>query len=162
MNESLKESHSVGKTICPGTGWELSHLHTSTGFPGGPDDKESACTARNPGWIPRLGRPPGEGNGYPLQKSCLENPMDRGAWRATVHGLQRVGHDWASNIFTFSNPANWKFLTLWHCRTIHSLSLKKSHEFQSVYIYKPCHWKVFLLVSFHKREDIKFLYLIEY
>ena len=42
--------------------------------------------------------PPGEGNGNPLQYSCLENPMDGGAWRATVLGLQRVQHDWATNI----------------------------------------------------------------
>ena len=43
--------------------------------------------------IPGLGRSPGEGNGNPLQYSCLENPMDRGAWQATVHGVQRVEHD---------------------------------------------------------------------
>ena len=46
--------------------------------------------------IPGLGRFPGEGNGNPLQYSCLENPMDRGAWQATVHGVARVGHDLAS------------------------------------------------------------------
>ena len=46
--------------------------------------------------IPRLGRPPGEENGNPLQYSCLENPMDRGAWRATVHGVTRVRHDLAT------------------------------------------------------------------
>ena len=40
----------------------------------------------------------GEGNGNPLQYSCLENPMDRGAWWATVHGSQRVGHDWATSL----------------------------------------------------------------
>ena len=55
--------------------------------PGGPDSKESACNAGDWGLIPRLGRSPGEGNGYPLQYSCLENPMDRGAWRAAVHGV---------------------------------------------------------------------------
>ena len=60
---------------------------------GGSDSKESACNVRDPGSIPRLGRSPGEGNGYPLQYSCLENSMDRGAWWATVMGLQRVGHD---------------------------------------------------------------------
>ena len=49
--------------------------------------------AGDPGSIPALGRSPGEGNGNPLQYSCLENPMDRGAWRATVHGVARVGHD---------------------------------------------------------------------
>ena len=46
--------------------------------------------------IPRLGRSPGEGHGDPLQNSCLENPMDRGAWWATVHGVARVGHDLAT------------------------------------------------------------------
>ena len=43
--------------------------------------------------IPGMGRSPGGGNGNPLQYSCLENPMDRGAWWATVHGVARVGHD---------------------------------------------------------------------
>ena len=56
------------------------------GFPGGSDDKESACNAGDPGSIPGLGRSSGEGNGYPLQYSCLENFMDPGAWPATVHG----------------------------------------------------------------------------
>ena len=45
------------------------------------------------GWIPGSGRTSGEGNGNPLQYSCLENPMDRGAWWTTVHGVKRVGHD---------------------------------------------------------------------
>ena len=55
--------------------------------------KESACNAGDPGLIPGSGRSPGEGNGNPLQYSCLENPMDRGAWQATVHGFTRVRHD---------------------------------------------------------------------
>ena len=55
--------------------------------------KESACNAGDLGSIPWLGRSPGEGNGNPLQYSCLKNPMDRGAWQATVHGATRVGHD---------------------------------------------------------------------
>ena len=59
------------------------------GFPGGSDGKESACNARDLGSLPRLGRSPGEGNGNPLQYSCLENPMDRGAWRTTVHGVTK-------------------------------------------------------------------------
>ena len=54
-------------------------------FPGGSDSKEPACNAKNLGLIPGLGRFPGEGNGKPLQYSCLENPMDGGAWQATVH-----------------------------------------------------------------------------
>ena len=55
--------------------------------------KKCACNARDWGSIPGLGRSPGEGNGNPLQHSYLGNPMDRGAWRATVHGIVRVGHD---------------------------------------------------------------------
>ena len=54
---------------------------------------ESACHAGDWGSIPGLGRSPGEGNGNPLQCSCLENPMDRKAWRAAVHGVTRIGHD---------------------------------------------------------------------
>ena len=53
------------------------------GFPGGSDDKESACYEGDPFSIPGLGRSPGEQNGYPLQYSCLENSMDREAWWAT-------------------------------------------------------------------------------
>ena len=55
------------------------------GFPHGSDSKESACNVGYPGSIPGLGRSPGEGNGNPLQNSCLENTTDRGAWQATVH-----------------------------------------------------------------------------
>ena len=55
-------------------------FHLSTGFPGGSEVKASASNAGGPGSIPGLGRSPGEGNGNPLQYSCLENPMDRGAW----------------------------------------------------------------------------------
>ena len=57
------------------------------GFPGGSDGKESACNVGNLGLIPGSERSPGEGNGTPLQYSCLENPMDRGAWWATVYGV---------------------------------------------------------------------------
>ena len=56
-------------------------------FPCSSVGKESARNAGDPGSIPGLGRSPGEGNGYPLQYSCLENPTDRGAWRAAAHGV---------------------------------------------------------------------------
>ena len=68
----------------------LGFLHSSVG-------KESACNAGDLNSIPGLGRSPGEGNGNPLQCSCLENPMDRGAWWATVHGTARVGHELPTN-----------------------------------------------------------------
>ena len=56
-------------------------------FPGGSDSKESACRGGDMGLIPGSGRSPGEGNGNPLQYPCLGNPMDGGAWKATVHGV---------------------------------------------------------------------------
>ena len=58
-------------------------------FPGGLDGKASAYNARDPGLIPGLGGSSGEGNGNPLQHSCLENPMDGGVWLATVHGVAK-------------------------------------------------------------------------
>ena len=71
-------------------------LDFSWGFPGGSVVKNLPANAEGTGdggLIPGLGRSPGGGNGYPFQYSCLENPKDRGVWWATVHGLQRVGHD---------------------------------------------------------------------
>ena len=56
-------------------------------FPGGSEVKASACHAEDLSSVPGLGRDPGEGNGNPAQYSCLENPMDRGAWWVTVHGV---------------------------------------------------------------------------
>ena len=57
------------------------------GFPGGSALKNPLANAEHVGLIPASGRSPGEGNGNPLHYSCLENPMDRGAWQVTVHGV---------------------------------------------------------------------------
>ena len=73
-------------------------------FPGGSDSKPSACNAGDTSSIPGSGRSPGEEHGNPLQYSCLENPMDRGAWQATVHGVARVRH----NFVTKPPPLNIK------------------------------------------------------
>ena len=70
---------------------QLSYLNIPS-FPGGSDGKASAYNAGDLGSIPGSGRSPGEGNGNPLQYSYLENSMDRGAWRVTVHGFA-VRHD---------------------------------------------------------------------
>ena len=59
------------------------------GFPGGSNGKEFTCQCRRTGLTPGFGRSPGEGNGNPLQYSCVENSMDRGAWWATVHGVAK-------------------------------------------------------------------------
>ena len=66
------------------------------GFPHSSVGKESAYNAGDPGLIPGSGRSPGEGNGNPLQYSCPENPMDRGAWQASVHGVTRVRYNLAT------------------------------------------------------------------
>ena len=64
-------------------------LDTGRHFPGDLDGKESACNAGDPSSIPGSGRYPREENGYQLQYSCLENPMDRGTWRTTAHGVTK-------------------------------------------------------------------------
>ena len=61
------------------------------GFPDSSAGKESTCNVENLGSVPGLGRSPGEGNGYPLEYSCLENSKDRGAWQATVNGIRNSG-----------------------------------------------------------------------
>ena len=59
-------------------------------FPGGSNGEESACNVGDPGSVPGLGRSSGGGHGNPLQYACLENPIDRGAWWATVHGIAEL------------------------------------------------------------------------
>ena len=63
----------------------LAFISDDRGFPGGSDGKDSACNAGDLGLIPGVGRSPEERNGYPLQYSCLENPVDRGPWWSRVH-----------------------------------------------------------------------------
>ena len=70
-------------------------------YPGGSDGKKSACNAGDLGLIPGSGRSPGEGNGNPLQYSCLENSMDRGFWQAAVQGSQRIEHKWTTKLKLF-------------------------------------------------------------
>ena len=72
------------------------------GFPGGSEVKVSAWNAGDPGSIPGLGRYPGEGNGNPLQQSCLENPMEGGAWWATIHGVAKSQTRLSDFTFTFN------------------------------------------------------------
>ena len=66
-----------------------SQTSTTRGFPDGSDGKESACSVGDLGLIPGLGISSGEESGNPLQYSCLENSMDRGAWRATISGVTK-------------------------------------------------------------------------
>ena len=70
----------------------LNKIYTSTWASLVAHGKESACNAGDMGLISKSGRSPGGRNSYPFQYSCLENSMDRGAWRATVHGVAKSGH----------------------------------------------------------------------
>ena len=81
--------------------YEFVATSTVPDFPGGSNGKASAYNAGDLGSIPRLGRSPGEGNGNPLQYSCLENPMDGGTWQATVHGVPKSRTGLLS-VFTFT------------------------------------------------------------
>ena len=94
-------------------------FHVSVGFPCGLDSKESSCNAEDLDSIPGLGRSPGEGNGYPLQYSCLENSKDRGTWRITVQGVaMSLTWDWVTHTFTFPCfciPSLSWLATVWIC-----------------------------------------------
>ena len=80
----------------------------TSGFPGGSEVKASASNMGDPGLIPGSGRSPGEGNGNPLQYSCLENPMDRGAWQAAVHGVAKS----RTRLSDFTHFTQWTLLVL--------------------------------------------------
>ena len=95
--------NATGSQLTGQTGKYGPAVHSqSQDFPGGRDGKVSAYNAGDPGLIPGSGRSSGGGNGNPLQYSCLETPMDRGPWWAMVHGVARVGHDWASSLSLLS------------------------------------------------------------
>ena len=90
------------------------YIYTYMGFPDGSDSKESACDARDLDLVHGSGRSPGEGNGYPLQHSCLENPMDRGAWWDTVHEVAE-SQTWLINTFA----SNTQYGILYTCIHAH-------------------------------------------
>ena len=100
-----KSNNNMIKEIKVGTSlviqWLRFHTPKALGFPGGSDGKASACNAGDRGLIPGSGRSPGEGNVNPLQYSCLENSMDRGAWWATVHGVAK-SPTWVTSLSFFS------------------------------------------------------------
>ena len=90
-------------------------LHIILGFPGGSGVKTLPANEEESGLIPGSGKSPGEGNGNPLQYSCLENPMNSGTWQVTAHGVTRVGHDSTTKqyIYTFFNFNFYYFYTLY-------------------------------------------------
>ena len=104
--------------------WKLHPVEIYLGFPCGSDGKESACSAGDLSLIHGSGRCPEEANGYPLQYSCLENSMDRGTWRAIVHGVAK----------------SWTWLSDQHTH-IHKLMRK--------FIIKLIFYEIFQITSFH-------------
>ena len=84
--QSLQQGNSASKA----TGFRLK---SHSGIPHSSVGKESACSPEDLGSIPGSGRSPGEGNGNPLHYPCLENPIDRGAWQAAPHGVEKSLQD---------------------------------------------------------------------
>ena len=105
---------------------------TPLGFSGGSDGKETACNAGDLSSTPGLGRSPGEGNDNPVWYSCLRNPIDRGAWRATVHGVTET-HRTEQLILP---------LSVWHLRVgkIYGLSVWALKSKGLVFEYYLCHF----------------------
>ena len=85
----------------------VNHLSHQGSFPVVKNPSANAGNTRGVGLTPGLGRSPGGGNGNPFQYSCLKNPVDRGAWQATVHGSQRVRHDLAAKQQCKQVVYNW-------------------------------------------------------
>ena len=87
------------------------------GFPKWCSGKESTCNAGDAGLIPGSGRSPKEGNGSPLQYACLDNPMDRGTWRPTVHGVVAKSHP---TLLRLNGLQPTRLLFLWDCTGRHT------------------------------------------
>ena len=116
--------------------------YTHTHFPHSSVGKESVCNAGDLGSITGSGRPPGKGNGNPLQCSCLENPMDRGVWWATVHGVQ-FSHSVMSDSFltpwTTAHQASLSITNSWSPPKPMSVeSVKPSNISSSVVPFSSC------------------------
>ena len=100
------------------------------GFPDGSNSKGSDCNTGDPGLIPELGRSSGEGNGYPLQYSHLENSMDRGAWRATVHSMESdTTEQLALSLFMHVRPSHLNISESAFFASIHGIDFFGSYIF---------------------------------
>ena len=125
-------------------------------FHAGSDGKESACSVGDLGSIPGSGRSPGEGNGNPLQCSCLENPMDGGAWWASVHGVAENRTRLSDSPFLFSGAQLGKLWPPWLRETtglcLASLSLGCSLETSS----RQWAWKIIFIIVFLSPWSLRF------
>ena len=116
------------------------------GFPGGSFDKETTCNSRDPGLIPESGRSPWEGNGNLLQYSCLGNPVDRGAWWVTVHGVTKESNmtKWLSRGYLpwFPVTALHSWNRAWSCWQLKAICWWPSPHLVSKAIW-VLHWCVY-------------------
>ena len=126
------------------------------GFPSGSNGKHSAFSAGDVGSTPGSGRSPGKGNGNPLQYSCLENPMDRGAWWATVHDLQSQTqlNEWLLLVFCFSNELDFFVIFIMMKRTkILLVSFGSSKAFLRYFFPRViCYSNVIVIVICYRNE----------
>ena len=106
--------------------WTALNWYRIWGFPGGSDSQESACNTGNLGSIPGLGRSPGEGNGNPLQYSCLEKCHAQRSL-ASYMGLQTVGHDWVTDTHTHAYT-HWEMNSCdtFYCDILHKAKMQWS------------------------------------
>ena len=169
------------ETPVPFLGWEdhwrRDRLPTPVflGFPCGSAGKEPTCNAGDLGLIPGLGRSPGEGKGYPLQYSCLENPMDRGTWWATVHG---VAESWTQlSVWEHTQGGGSKRILLW-CMSnsvlplfssksfiVSGLTFKSLIHFEFIFVYGVCYrllkyvyisaWVMYCLINMRTELTLK-------
>ena len=129
------------------------YLHISRDFPGGSDGKASAYNAGDLGLIPGSGRSSGEGNGNPLQYSCLENPMDGRAWQATVRGVAKSQTSLSNFTLPYLTLPFRTFLLLFICSVI--------LLFQKMFFYTTLFYESFLL-SLILSLYIQIFHLIKY
>ena len=128
-------------------GWQFLNSRNHEGFLGGSAGKESTCNAgdiRDSGLIPGSGRCPGDGHGNPLQYSCRENPMDRGAWWAIVHGGHRESDmtEWFSTAHTENSStriwSHWILVTThrWGTNNRHTVRISPWNPHLSPYLWQ--------------------------
>ena len=128
-------------------------------FPNGSEVKASASNAGDLGSIPGSGRSPGEGNGNPLQYSCLENPMDGGAWWATVHGVTK-SWTWLSDFTSLHLPQNMREGISATKRALRKLQLNAEISLSSLRSPGPSpsliHWSNMIYPFFPLKQSLDF------
>ena len=131
----------------------ITKTYSNSSFPGASDGKASACNVGDPGLIPGLGRSPGERNGNPLQHSCLENPMDGGAWLATVHGVAKSRTRLSDFTFTVTLRLTfWRIAKLFSTVVMHFTFPPATHKCSNFSTFLPIIVIVCFFDYYHPNE----------